>query len=235
MPVCIWSRDIFHKKLNLLQIKQVQGHLEVNLRGMQKGMFKIAHPGQISTTEPNKIPACFSGKICIKQIYLKRIRGSIGHLGGAEEYSKIVKELICLDWVAILLDLTYQFIEEVVADYGEPLGGIPDLHFVYVMFTQDAECKKSYLIKEWIDNTTEFIKYINNGCPVPCVPPNTPEEVHWSAEFLCLPSMCSTMKQMDMHIPWIIKVCDFTSILSPANCYLGSGGMLTDPKIILHP
>ena len=187
MPVRTWSRDIFREKLNLLQIERVQGHLEANLdlEIMQKGAFKTAHPGQVSTTEPNKIPACFSGKICVKQVYSKRIRGSIGRLGGAEEYSKIVKELICLDWGAILLNLTYQFIEEAVADYGEPLGGIPDLRFVRAMLAQETEREKSYLIEEWINDTTEFIKYINNGCPVPCVQPDAPEEVHRIAEFLC--------------------------------------------------
>ena len=112
-------------------------------------------------------------------------KGAVGCLRGREEHSKLVKELICLDWGAILLDLTYQFVEDAVVEYGEPPLGIPKLHFVQTVLAQDDLNDKSYLIEEWIDDTVEFVKYINNGLPVACVQPNASERVHQIAEFLC--------------------------------------------------
>ena len=82
-----------------------------------------------------------------------------------------------MDWGAILLDLTYQFIEEVTAEYGEPLGGIPKLRFIHAMLAKDSLHDKSYLIEEWIDDTVGFVKYINNGHLVACVQPDASEEV----------------------------------------------------------
>ena len=40
------------------------------------------------------------------------------------------------------------------------------------------------------------------------------------------------MKQGDLHILQITKVCNFLNALSVSNYYLGSGEMLTDPQII---
>lgn len=116
---------------------------------------------------------------------MKKSRGAIARLHDKEELEKILKELVCLDWGTILLDLTYQFIEEASMEYGEPFGEIPRLHFVRTMLAEDCERKKSYLIEEWIDDTAKFVKYINNGHPVACVPVDASEDVHRIAEFLC--------------------------------------------------
>jgi hypothetical protein len=71
-----------------------------------------------------------------------------------------------LDWAAILLDLTYRFIEEATMEYNEPHGGIPNLRFVRTMLAKDMQNEKHFLIEEWLGESVGFIKYINNGHPV---------------------------------------------------------------------
>ena len=59
-----------------------------------------------------------------------------------------MKEPIYLDWDAIILNLTYQVIEDAVVEYGEPPLGIPKLQFVQIVLAQNNLNGKSYLIKE---------------------------------------------------------------------------------------
>lgn len=148
------------------------------------GTFKTAHHGQI-ISPPMDIPACFSRKICVKQTYTRKSCGAMSRHRGSAGYEKILKELICLDWATILLDLTYRFIQREMIVYGEPPKGIPQLRFVRTMLAEAENEQKAFLIEEWVEGTGGFIKYINNGRPVPCVRADAPEEAHLIAEFLC--------------------------------------------------
>lgn len=104
---------------------------------------------------------------------------------GSEEYGKLVKEVICLDWATILLDLTYKFIDEAALEHGLPDGGIPKLRFTHIMLAEDTQKERHLLIEEWLGDGPDFVKYINNGHPVSCVGSTAPKEVHRRAEFLC--------------------------------------------------
>lgn len=170
-----------------MDLRWIEGNLEVNLKILEslKGTFKTAHPGRVLFPTED-IPDCFNQKICVKQLYWqKSVGGPITRYRGDDEYRKLVKELICLDWATILLDLTYKFIEVAVEEYGEPFGGIPKLRFVRTMLAKDTQSNKHFLVEEWLEESFGFIKYINNGHPVSCVQADAPKEAHQIAEFLC--------------------------------------------------
>jgi len=148
------------------------------------GTFKTAHPGRI-LSQSEHIPTCFAQKICVKQSYRQGSGHTISRYRSSEAHGKLVKEIVCLDWATILLDLTYGFIEGAVAEYGQPLGGIPQLRFVRAMLADAPSIRAHFLIEEWIGDNVEFVKYINNGRPVSCAGVDASEEVHRIAEFLC--------------------------------------------------
>jgi hypothetical protein len=186
IPARKWSKEALVRKLDLLNLPRVEGEMEVDLM-IQKsltGTFKTAHRGQIVPPTVG-IPPCFMEKICVKQAYQQRSSGAISRYRGADEFEKIVKEVICLDWATILLDLTYGFIEEAVTKYGDPPEKIPQLCFVRTMLAEAPQEQKHFLIEEWVESVGGFTKYINNGHPVSCVQANAPREAHQIAEFLC--------------------------------------------------
>lgn len=187
IPVREWSEEALTNGLNLLDLERIQGELEVDLKivASLKGTFKTAHPGRILCGTKD-IPDCFTQKLCAKQVYLqKSATGPIMRYRGDEERRKLVKEVVCLDWATILLDLTYGFVEGAVAERGEPPVGIPKLRFVRTMLAADAQNDKHFLIEEWLGDGSEFVKYINNGHPVSCVQVDAPTKDHKIAEFLC--------------------------------------------------
>ena len=119
------------------------------------------------------------------EVYHRTHNGAMSRFRGALEYEKIVKEIICLDWATILLDLTYGFIEDKVLRYGDHPKGIPQLRFVRTMLADAPDDGKHFLVEEWMGSSGAFIKYINNGHPVSCVKASAPEEAHRISEFLC--------------------------------------------------
>jgi hypothetical protein len=105
---------------------------------------------------------------------------------GSEERPLICLEALCLDWAVILLDLTYGFITDFESKHSEFPGVLPHLHFVEVAIAERQDPEKYFPIEEWINTSkTSFVKYINNGLPVPCVPCNASAEVKNTADFLC--------------------------------------------------
>ena len=163
--------------------------MEVDL-DIQKGLtgtFKTAHHGKI-IFHATAIPTCFGEKVCVKHPYQQKSTGAIARYRESEEYEMVVKELVCLDWATILLDLTYGFIAEAVLEHGDPPREVPKLRFVRAMLTEAPTLKNStkhFLVEEWVGSTKAFTKYINNGRPVSCVRPDAPKEDHQIAEFLC--------------------------------------------------
>jgi len=149
------------------------------------GTFKTAHHGQILSPATGSIPSCFAQKICVKQPYQRDANGAMHRYRGPKGYEEVVKEIICLDWATILLDLTYKFIEEGVEKYSKLPDEIPQLRFVHAILAEAPQDQKHFLIEEWVEGTGAFIKYINNGHPVSCVRANAPEEAHEIAKFLC--------------------------------------------------
>lgn len=90
-----------------------------------------------------------------------------------------------MDWAGILLNLAYSFIED-FEDREDFPGTIPKLQFVEAAMAEACGEEKIFLIEEWI-NTSEapFIKYINNGCAVSCIPQTASEDIKNIAKFLC--------------------------------------------------
>jgi len=190
IPVREWSEEDLSNKLDILNLPRVQGEIEADLAVSKSltGTFKTAHHGRLSFPVTG-VPACFNQKICVKQAYQLNADGTMGHFRGNADYEKIVKEIICLDWATMLLDLAYSFIEAAVAEHGEPPGGIPRLRFVRTMLAEVMPTvepqEKYFLIEEWVGDTGAFVKYINNGHPGSCVRTNAPAAAHKIAEFLC--------------------------------------------------
>lgn len=183
VPVREWSQEALHNGLDLLSLCSINGNLEFDVKvdARLKGTFKTAHPGRI-LSHIDGIPTCFAQKVCVKQPYFQRPNKSTSRYSGDELYRKLAKEIICLDWAAILLDLTYRFVEQAVEEHGEPEGGIPSLRFTRTMLAKDAETNKYYLVEEWLGG--KFIKYINNGHPGSCLV-DASAEAHRIADFLC--------------------------------------------------
>lgn len=182
IPVREWSKEALGNGLDPLCLPSIDGELEADLRvsSKLKGTFKTAHSGRVSSPTDG-IPPYFHN-VCVKQHYTPKSSGAISRLRGNERYRMLLQEVNCLDWAAILLDLTYQFINGAVTTHGEPNGGIPELRFVRVMLAKDTEDDKHFLVEEWIDGN--FVKYINNGRADSCVPHDAPKAVHRIAEFL---------------------------------------------------
>ena len=119
------------------------------------------------------------------QVTLFPLCGTVKRYGIKEEGSYILSEVACLDWAGILLNLAYSFIED-FEDREDFPGTIPKLQFVEAAMAEACGEEKIFLIEEWI-NTSEapFIKYINNGCAVSCIPQTTSEDIKNIAKFLC--------------------------------------------------
>ena len=186
IPTRIWSAEAL-TPVNFLSLPSTPGRLDVNLEitAALKGAFKTAHPGFIIPDPNGVLPPPLSGKICIKQVYFSGEGGVVKRYRPTEEQTFIHSEVCCLDWAKILLDLTYQFVETQQEDKGDFPGIIPKLRFVEAAI---AECDlgKIFLVEEWIDTSTKpFMKYINNGRAVSCVPQHASEEVQNIANFLC--------------------------------------------------
>ena len=64
-------------------------------------------------------------------------------------------------------------------------GTIPNLQFVEAAIAE-TDTGKLFLVEEWINTSNSpFVKYINNGRAVSCIPQKAPEEMQNIATFLC--------------------------------------------------
>lgn len=165
-----------------------EGILTVNLNVKPKltGAFKTSHKGKVTLDEPTN-SKLWNKTLCVKQLYHRGPDGGIKRRPGRSEAETLFQECRCLDWAAILLKITYNFISDQVAALGAPLFEIPQLRFVHSAFAVSNDSKeKSFLIEEWIDASEDpFLKYINNSMAVSCVPGNAAPHIHERAEFLC--------------------------------------------------
>lgn len=185
IPKRQWSRAAL-TKVDYLALPSIRARLDVDLEinPTLKGAFKTAHPGSVTPIN-GVLPSPLSGRVCVKQPYFCEAGGPVRRYELTEEQDYIRSEASCLDWARILLDLTYQWIEECTEDCGDFPGTILELRFVNAAAAEHG-MDKIFLIEEWIDtHEAPFTKYINNARAVPCVPWNAPEEVQNIANFLC--------------------------------------------------
>ena len=153
------------------------------------GAFKTGHEAQLEFRNKYQIPTAFDNtKVCAKQLYQRSANGSIRRYRGHGEAVALVDECRSLDWAAILLKLTYDFVNAGIEQQGPPPFQIPTVRFIRSMLAVSDDSKeKSFLLEEWINtsNDNRFMKYINNSIPTSCVPPSAPRKAHERAEFLC--------------------------------------------------
>lgn len=172
-----------------MDLPTLDGTLTVDLDITSKltGAFKTSHKGRIDFNPPDAAPYFEDVTVCVKQLYSRTAGGALTRHTGRGEVEALFQECRCLDWANILLQLTYDFIEEALLERAAPTFDIPQLRVVRSMLAISNVVKeKAFLVEEWIDTSKDkFLKYINNGMPVSCVPPNAPKHIHERAEFLC--------------------------------------------------
>ena len=212
-----------------LEIDRYQGFLSVDFAKelMEKGSFKTSHPGTLRLDNDVDLPPFTNRTVCVKQIYEKRgpEGEKIGRVPGQYEADALSVECNVLQWAAILLDMTYQFIDREIAVKGEPRRQIPRLQFTRTMvaLVKTVEKEKAFLVEEWI-NTDEvdniYTKYITNHHSVSALPFTTPQHMHNIAAFLVFAQ----------HMQW-----QKTHQLTFTADYQGAGLLLSDPQVISKP
>ena len=241
IPVREWTEENINNPPNIMNLPQIPGDIETDFRAKRElmGAFKTAHLGHVISPLAN-IPDWSAQKICVKQFYwhnksVNKTVPPITRYSNADTCTKVMQELGCLDWATMLLNLAYRFIEREVEKYGPPPKSIPKLRYVRAMFAELPLTGKCFLIEEWIDSATKFVKYINNGSPVPCVPLGAAAEVHQIAEFLSFAQHAQynetggavfTSDYQGLWSSWFTFIAHFC---------LGVGDLLTDPQIISNP
>jgi hypothetical protein len=187
---------------------------------MQRGTFKMAHPGSVHLNGGAHRPPFTSGTVYVKQLYEKGNHGGIGRMKGRYELQQLSNECNTLQWASILLDLTYQFIAHEIKTHGQPLYPIPELCFTSAMIAIVQNPEKAYLVKEWIDTEYDevpFTKYINNNLSESLIPLSAPKAVQDTTNFLVF----------IQHMQW--EKMNFEAFTSD---YQGTGVLLTDLQII---
>ena len=155
------------------------GLLEVNLKSdpIGKGRFKTAHFGRVILNPICDLEPFTNKTVCVKQFYRERSNGSIARIPGREELSAFIVECNSLQWALILLDMTYQFVEDEMEWRGKPKYPIPELRFVREMVVIVVgplpSDQKVFFVKELIEHSDDddpdllqFRKYVNNSCAV---------------------------------------------------------------------
>jgi len=221
-----------HFEIDDPDVKRHKGILDVNLSTevMRRGSFKTAHPGEIQFQGGGN--PFTDGRVCVKQVYEPKEGGTaIVRLRGRAELEKLSVKCNCLRWAAILLDLTYSFIDREVKKRGKPSLPIPELRFVRTMIAivRQHSKEKVFLVEEWFDlgavggssgDQLEFHKYLGNSRSVSCLPPEAPRRAHEIAAFLVFAQHVQLEK---------------TSGLAFTSDYQGAGNILTDPQITSNP
>ena len=173
--------------MDFLSLPSIRGRLDFDLEinPALKGSFKTAHSGSITPNFDGVLPLPLSGDVCVKQVYYSGDGGVVKRYCPTDEQPYITSEVCCLDWARILLNLTYQFMEIYGGGNGDFPGTIPNLQFVEAAIAE-TDTGKLFLVEEWINTSNSpFVKYINNGRAVSCIPQKAPEEMQNIATFLC--------------------------------------------------
>jgi len=209
--------------LNDESINIHMGKLKVDFaQGLvEKGRFKMAHPGRVKLDGMQDLPPFTNSTVCVKQIYREQSNGAIVRVSGCDELWAFCTECNCVQWVSILLDLTYKFITHEIKLRGKPKYPILQLWYTRAMVAiiQGLPMEKAFLVEEWIEtdkDKCQYLKYINNCFPTSTVPFSTPQKAYNIAYFLVF----------SQHLQW-----EKTKMGAFVSDYQGAGGLLTDPQI----
>ena len=209
------------------------GLLEVNLKSdpIGKGRFKTAHFRRVILNPICNLEPFTNKTVCVKQFYREQSNGSIARIPGREELSAFIVECNSLRWASILLDMTYQFVEDEMERRGKPKYPIPELRFVREMVAivvgPSPSDQKVFFIEELIEHSNDnnpdllqFRKYVNNRAHSSCLPLSASPREENIASFLLF----------SQHVQW-----QKSKMKAFVSDYQGAGRLLTDPQITTEP
>ncbi|KAF8424003.1 hypothetical protein L210DRAFT_3653609 [Boletus edulis BED1] len=227
---------------DIKMVERFSGHIRVDANEttmLGVGAFKTAQAIELTL-----FPLRSSGIGCIASHSIAGKRPYLNPTGGigrrpyirfsmGDESRRLYREANVLYWAMALLDFSYEYIDQCIADAEEPPPfDIPRLRFVEagLLFAYAADRADStqgpgsksgtvattYLAEEIIDG--DFFKYIHNGSASPRLFSDPMADD--IAEFLAF----------TQHVQY-----NKTGGLVYVSDYQGSTTLLTDPQILTHP
>lgn len=193
---------------------------------VHEGSFKMALTKCVTSK------AVFGGctSVCLKRCFNRdSLTGDKTMYCEDKQYKELSRELNCLLWARVLLNLVYEFIDRSNGDSDDrPSLLVPQLRFVdaaLVVATKEHR-EELYMMEELILGETgwPFCKYICNNSAAPLLVDESSSfcgsEQNRYARFL----------SFAQHVQYIE-----TGHLAFTSDFQGAENLLTDPQIITHP
>ncbi|KAG1812028.1 hypothetical protein EV424DRAFT_1542252 [Suillus variegatus] len=162
-----------------------------------------------------------STRICLKQCYYQTDKSKRFPYPDSQQLQLLQPEIRCSIWAGALMDRVQQYIATELVTRSTPPFKIPNIRFVHIALAtiEDAGVTKTYLIEEFIDESTQgkFTKYISNDSPSPL--PHLDAKSSEIAQYL----------SFAQHVQYVK-----TKKLAYVADFQGSN-LLTDPQIMTSP
>ncbi|KAJ3963667.1 hypothetical protein EV361DRAFT_813148, partial [Lentinula raphanica] len=192
----------------------------------QQGSFKMA----LMDCTTSQIILGSSTNVCLKRCFIRSSDGSTSMLPEDQQYRELSRELNCILWAKVLLDIVYKFIaREDAALTAQPPFAIPQLHFVEaaLVVARRADHEELYMMEERISDSGLgsgfFMKYICNSSGQPLFLRGTSSHVTER-------NRCACFLSFAQHVQYVR-----TAKLAFTSDFQGAGDLLTDPQIITSP
>lgn len=190
---------------------------------VQRGSFKMA----LTNCVTSEVVVGVSANVCLKRCFDRSSSSGIMMLPADRQYQELSRELNCIQWAKVMLDMVYDFVAKADEVMGvKPSFDIPQLRFVdaALVVAMRKGREELYMMEELIAEAKwPFHKYICNNSTSPLlVDPRTPHasEKNVYAQFL----------SFAQHVQYVgTEKHAFTSD------FQGAGQLLTDPQIITDP
>ncbi|KAJ4473173.1 hypothetical protein J3R30DRAFT_3708305 [Lentinula aciculospora] len=172
-----------------------------------------------------------STNVCLKRCFIRSSDGSISMLPEDRQYNELSRELNCIVWAKVLLDMVYQFIaRKDEACSTRPSFTIPQLRFIdaALVVARRNNHEELYMMEERIggsgpDSDRNFMKYICNNSGRPILLRGS--SLHASER-----NQCARFLSFAQHVQYLR-----TAKLAFTSDFQGAGNLLTDPQIITSP
>ncbi|KAF8828266.1 hypothetical protein HHX47_DHR4000715 [Lentinula edodes] len=190
-----------------------------------EGSFKMA----LTKCVTSEIVLGNSVNICLKRCFDRSsTTGKRTMLCEDKQHEELSRELNCLLWAKVMLELVTSFIESVDRRLGtRPSFSIPRLRFVdaALVVARKGQRKEFYMMEELIPEHDgwSFHKYICNNSAVPLF---THETSSYAFEKNCRARFLAFAQ----HVQYVE-----TGRLAFTSDFQGAGDLLTDPQIITNP
>lgn len=192
---------------------------------VHEGSFKMA----LTECVTSKVVLGDSTKVCLKRCFDRSTTGEKTMYCEDKQYTELSRELNCILWAKIMLELVYKFMDSVDEASGTPpLFRVPQLRFVdaaLVVASRDQR-EEVYMMEELIAKAEGwlFYKYICNNSAVPLL---VDEESSFCASEK---NRCARFLSFAQHVQYIE-----TTSLAFTSDFQGGEYLLTDPQIITDP